>query len=77
MSSVAAVPGSTAPAVVERIAVSPAEAGQLLGISRAKVFLLISGGELPSFKIGKLRRVRVEDVRAFAASRVATPQAAA
>lgn len=55
----------------ERVAVGVSEAGQMLLLSRAKVFDLIRAGELPSFKIGRLRRIRVEDVRAFAAIRAA------
>ncbi len=33
------------------------EAARLLGLSRTKVFSLISSGELESVKIGRLRRV--------------------
>ncbi len=63
---------------IEPVAVSAVEAGRLLGISRAKVYELLASGQLRSFKIGRSRRVRVEDVRAFV-SRLAEPaqQAAA
>jgi excisionase family DNA binding protein len=50
----------------ERVAVSPSEAAGLLGISRAQVFILISNGTLPSRKVGRLRLILLDDVRALA-----------
>ena len=41
------------------------EVAQRLGISRAKVYELIAGGQLPSVKIGGCRRVRSRDLAAF------------
>lgn len=41
------------------------EVAQRLGISRAKVYELISGGRLPSVRIDGCRRVRVSDLAAY------------
>jgi excisionase family DNA binding protein len=58
----------------ERVAVSPAEAAGLLGISRAQVFILISNGTLPSRKVGRLRLIRLDDVRALVTDQGASAQ---
>lgn len=43
------------------------EAATQLGISRAKVYELISSGVLPSVKVDGCRRIRTEDLREFVA----------
>jgi excisionase family DNA binding protein len=50
---------------VTALAVSPAEAAVLLGLSRAMVHKLIAAGELPSVKIGAARRIRVDALREY------------
>jgi excisionase family DNA binding protein len=41
------------------------EVGRVLAISRSKLYDLLNSGNLPSFYIGKSRRVRISDVQAF------------
>jgi excisionase family DNA binding protein len=41
------------------------EVAEQLGISRAKLYELIAGGDLPSVKIGGCRRVRASDLVAY------------
>lgn len=43
-----------------RLAYSPAEAAEILGVSRAHVHALIAQGILPSLKLGRSRRIRAE-----------------
>lgn len=47
------------------IAVSPAEAAALLGISRSKLYELLSRGVIRSVRIGTARRVRVAELERF------------
>lgn len=51
--------------VTERGALTPEEVAEYLGLSRAKVYDLMRVGDLPSFKIGKSRRVSVERLRGW------------
>lgn len=46
--------------------VSPERAGELLGLSRATVYVLMGRGELVSVKIGGARRITVASVEAIA-----------
>lgn len=41
------------------------DVADVLGISRSKVYELISSGALPSVRIGRSRRVRVSDLDVF------------
>jgi excisionase family DNA binding protein len=41
-----------------------------LGISRTSAYALLWSGQIPSMKVGRLRKVRVEDVEAFIAERM-------
>ncbi len=45
--------------------VSPAEAAQLLGIGRTKVYELMAGGHLRPIHIGRSCRLSVEEVRDY------------
>ena len=45
-----------------RIAVSPSEGAILAGIGRTKFYELISSGELPSFKVGSRRLIRIKEI---------------
>lgn len=47
------------------LAVSPEEAGRLIGMGRTRVFEAMRTGDLPSFKIGRTRRIRMDDLRQF------------
>lgn len=44
------------------------EGARLLGISRTKAYEFVLSGELPTVKIGRLRRIRRGDLEAFVAS---------
>jgi excisionase family DNA binding protein len=62
------VPDQLAPrarAAVERLAYSPAEAAQALGISRAKLYQLLDDGALPSVKLDRRRLIRREALDAL------------
>ncbi len=45
--------------------ISPAELQRRLGCGRTKVYELLATGEVPSYRIGRLVRVRVADVEEF------------
>lgn len=40
-----------------------AEAARRLSVGKSTVYRLIRKGELPSYRIGRLRRIRADDVR--------------
>ena len=44
------------------------DVAELLAISRAKVYVLMADGSLPSVKIGGSRRIRAADVQEFVAN---------
>jgi excisionase family DNA binding protein len=46
------------PAKPERLALRPDEAAAVLGISRAKCYVLMKVGEIPFFMMGGNRRIR-------------------
>jgi excisionase family DNA binding protein len=46
----------------EKLAVNAEQAGQMLSLSRSKIYELMHSGELPFIKIGKSRRVLVSDL---------------
>jgi excisionase family DNA binding protein len=46
------------------------EVAKLVQVSRTVVYELIMSGEIPSFKVGKLRRIRRSDVEAWLAKKV-------
>ncbi len=47
-----------------RLVTIPA-AAQLLGVSRSKLYELLGDGELPTVRIGRLRRIAIADLEAF------------
>ena len=49
----------------ERLVVTVPEAARMLGLSRARLYPLISTGEIPSLKIGRCRRVPVREIESF------------
>lgn len=53
---------------LERMLLSPEEAAQVLGISRAMVYELLAAGRLPSIKLGRCRRIPMESVRRLVGS---------
>lgn len=50
---------------MERLALTPEEVAFTLGISRSKVYELMACDELPSFKIGAMRRVSVMALKRY------------
>ena len=51
---------------MERVLLTAEETAECLKVGRCKVYDLIRSGELESFKIGRLRRIPVASVQAFA-----------
>lgn len=54
---------------MEQLLLKPMDVAHVLGISKSKVYELLSTGELPSIRIGKSIRVSTEDLRKWVASR--------
>jgi excisionase family DNA binding protein len=48
---------------IERIALRPAEAAEALGVCRTTIYRMMETGEIPSIKIGRAKRILVEDLR--------------
>ena len=54
---------------VERILYRPSEAAEAIGVSRSRVYELIASGEIPSIKVGSVRRVPVKELLEWVAQR--------
>ncbi len=61
---------SKANGTTERLAYSPVEAAEALGITRQNLDRLIDDGAIPSFRIGRYRRIAVDDLRRWIKSQV-------
>ena len=61
----------------ERGPLSVEEAAHYLGISRSKTWELVSRGDLPSFHIGRTRRLSIERLQAWVREQEAAEHAAA
>ena len=48
-----------------RMAVSPSEGAAMAGLGRTKFYELISSGDLPSFKVGTRRLIRISEIEAW------------
>ena len=48
-----------------RLLLRPEKTADILDLSRAKIFLMLASGELPSIKIGRSRRVPVDALKAW------------
>jgi excisionase family DNA binding protein len=44
---------------------SPDELWRWLGLGRTKTYELLQSGEIPSYKIGRVRRIRRQDIEAW------------
>lgn len=44
---------------------SPDELWRWLGLGRTKIYELLRCGEIPSYKIGRVRRIRRQDIEAW------------
>lgn len=69
MSEYATLPSAelehTAKASIERLAYSPREAAEALGVVHGTIYALIRAGKLRAFKAGKRTLIPVADVRAL------------
>lgn len=52
-----------------KLLLSPSECAECLGVSRNTIYDLLQG-ELSSFKIGTLRKIPVEELRAYIARQI-------
>lgn len=59
---------------IPRVLLTPEEAAEALGVGRTHLFKLIRTGEIPSVKIGRLRRIPAHALDAYVA-RLTTPAA--
>ena len=55
----------------ERVLLTVEEAAEQLGIGRTTIFRLVRSGEIESVRIGRLRHIHVDAVKAYAARLVA------
>lgn len=46
--------------VPQRLAYSPREAAELIGVSRGQIYVLMKRGDLPSISVGRARRITHE-----------------
>jgi excisionase family DNA binding protein len=60
----------------ERVLLTVEEAAQRLRIGRTRMFELVKSGAVASVRIGRLRRISVESINAYAASLIANRSAA-
>lgn len=51
--------------VAERLAYSPAEAAEALGLSRPTLYTLLHRADFPSFKVGSRTLISAEGLRAW------------
>lgn len=52
---------------MEKLMVTVAEAAQMLGVCRNRVYELIYSGQLASVKMGRSRRIAVDELKRFVA----------
>lgn len=57
--------------------ISAEELSEWLMLGRTRTWELLAGGEIPSYKIGRLRRIRKADVEKFLAARMHDPRGVA
>ncbi len=55
--------------------VSPETAADILEISRTQVYVMLASGELPSLKIGRLRRIPVRALEEWIQDRMSAQKA--
>ncbi len=53
----------------EPLAITPAEAGDLIGVSRSKAYAMASSGDLPTIRIGRKTMIPLEPLRRWIAER--------
>lgn len=57
---------------MEKLMVTVAEAAEMLGVCRNRVYELIYSGQLASVKMGRSRRIAVDELKRFVASTMET-----
>ncbi len=60
----------------DRLLYRPAEAGEAIGVSRARAYELIAAGTIPSIRIGSSIRVPVEALRQWVSAQLETQKVA-
>ena len=55
---------------MDRLLLRPAEAAELLGVSRSRVYELIAQGTIPSIKLGASVRVPLDALRTWIAEQL-------
>jgi excisionase family DNA binding protein len=53
-----------------KILLSPEETCEVLGVKRSTLFKMIEAREIPSIKVGRLRRIPVEGIRQWVQKQV-------
>lgn len=53
---------------MDKLLLRPAEAADMLGIGRSKMYAMLASGEIPSLQIGKSIRVPVDALRQWVAA---------
>lgn len=51
--------------MTERLLLRVEEAAEMLSLGRSKTYALVASGDLPSVRIGKARRIHIDDLRAW------------
>jgi len=54
---------------MDRLLLRPAEAAELLGVGRSKIYALLASGEVPSVRVGHSVRVPLQALRQWVARR--------
>lgn len=63
--TVTRLPSPRAELPVDRMLLTVEEAAAVLGVGRSLMFELIGRGQVRTVRVGRLRRVRPEDLRAY------------
>lgn len=58
------------PEFTGRLLVRPEEGAEILGLTRTRIYALIASGRLRSVKVGRSRRIPMEDIERFVAEEV-------
>ena len=53
------------PDTLPRLAYAPEDAAAIIGVARTRMFQLLRSGEIPSLKLGRIRRIRIERLREY------------
>ena len=56
--------------MADKLAYSPSETAEVLGVSRPTVYALMKRADFPAFKVGARKLVSVEGLRAWVAAQV-------